>query len=286
MDQWQIGAVRITRIEEMIVTGNNEFVLPDAQNAKCLPYSWMQPHFMDADGFLIFSIHGLIVDTGTRKILVDTCVGNDKERNVPDWDHLQTSFVRDMESAGYPPSEIDTVMCTHLHVDHVGWNTSFVDGAWVPTFPNARYLVAESEWAHWHDNPDVDAEGPIMSDSIQPIVDAKLMDFVDSQHQICPEVRLEPTPGHTPGHVSVHITSEGQEALITGDCVHHPVQMARPDWSSAADTDQAKAIDTRQALFEKYADGAVLIIGTHFPSPTAGRIRSADVGVYWLDTDH
>lgn len=285
MDQWQIGSVRITRIEEMIVTGSNEFVLPDAHNPDCLPYNWMQPHFMDAEGFLIFSIHGLVVDTGAHKILVDTCVGNDKERNVPDWDHLQTSFMQDLESAGYPPGEIDTVMCTHLHVDHVGWNTSLVDGAWVPTFPNARYLVAESEWAHWHDNPDVDGEGPIMSDSIQPIVDAGLMDFVGSEHQICPEVRLEPTPGHTPGHVSVHITSQGQEALITGDCVHHPVQLARPEWSSSADSDQSKAIATRAALFDKYADGDVLIIGTHFPSPTAGRIRSADVGAYWLDTD-
>lgn len=284
MDQWQVGAVRITRIEEMIVTGSNEFVLPDAHNPDCLPYAWMQPHFMDADGFLIFSIHGLVVDTGSHKILVDTCVGNDKQRNVPEWDQLQTSFIRDMASAGYPVDEIDTVMCTHLHVDHVGWNTSLVNGAWVPTFPNARYLVAAREWAHWHDNPDVDEEGPIMADSIQPIVDANLMEFVDSDYQICAEVRLEPTPGHTPGHVSVHITSEGQQALITGDCIHHPVQMARPEWSSAADTDQTKAIATRQALLEKYADGDVLVIGTHFPSPTAGRIRSADVGAYWLDT--
>lgn len=284
MNQWQIGNVKITRIEEIIVSGDNEFVLPDAQNEKCLPITWMQPHFMDDKGYLIFSVHGLVVDTGEHRIMVDTCIGNDKPRNIPDWSHMQTSFLTDMEAAGYARESIDTVLCTHLHVDHVGWNTMLVDGQWIPTFPRARYLVAEREWEHWKDNEEVDAVGPIMADSIQPVIDAGLMEYVDWEYQICPEVRLEPTPGHTPGHASVHITSEGEEALITGDCMHHPVQMTRPEWCSSADTDQAAALKTREDLLEKYVDTGVVIIGTHFPSPTAGVIRRLDdSGNYWLD---
>ena len=283
MNQWQIGDVKITRIVEMEIAGGSKFILPDATREASLAYDWMQPHFMDADGNLIMSVHALIIDTGERRIVVDTCIGNDKERNMPNWNNLQTSFLQDLADAGYPRESIDTVMCTHLHVDHVGWNTMLVDGKWVPTFPNARYLMAEKEWAYWDANEDEKTYGPVLADSVRPVVEAGVVDFVSETHQVCDEVCLEPTPGHTPGHVSVHISSKGQEALITGDCIHHPVQMSRTDWCSSADYDQSQGQATREGLLEKYVDGDVLIIGTHFATPTAGHIKRHNPEGYWLD---
>ena len=149
MNQWQIGRIKVTRIVEMEISGGTGFILPDATQEACQPIGWMKPHFMDADGNLIMSIHALVIDTGHQRIIVDTCIGNDKQRPIPAWSNLQTSFLKDLESAGYPRESIDTVLCTHLHVDHVGWNTMLVEGRWVPTFPNARYLLAEREWQYW-----------------------------------------------------------------------------------------------------------------------------------------
>ena len=149
LNQWQVGGVKITRIVEMETTGGSRFILPDATREACLPLRWLQPHFMDESGNLIMSIHALVVDTGSRRIVVDTCIGNDKIRSIPNWTNLQTSFLADLEDAGYPRESIDTVLCTHLHVDHVGWNTMLVDGVWVPTFPNARYLFARAEYEYW-----------------------------------------------------------------------------------------------------------------------------------------
>ena len=280
---WQVGDIKITRVVEMEVAGGSRFILPDATRDACLEYGWMQPHFMDEAGNLIMSIHALVVEAGERRIVVDTCVGNDKERAIPNWSHLQTSFLDDMAAVGYAPETIDTVLCTHLHVDHVGWNTKLVDGEWVPTFENARYLVGETEWAYWDVNEDSATHGPIMDDSVRPVIDAGLVDFVATDHQVAPGIRLEPTPGHTPGHVSVHLESNGDEALITGDCIHHPCQMTRTDWCSSADYDSAQGRATREAVLEKYVDTDVLVIGTHFATPTAGHIKHRGEGGYWLD---
>jgi len=270
--RWRVGDVTITRIVELEVAGGSRFILPDATPDACRDIEWMKPHFMTAEGKLVMSVHALVVDTGARRIVVDTCIGNDKERAIPTWSHLQTSFLADLAAAGYPRESIDTVMCTHLHVDHVGWNTMLVAGKWLPTFPNARYLLAENEWRYWDANETDAASRVLLADSVRPVFDAGLVDLVDENRRICAEVWLEPTPGHTPGHVSVHISSRGEEALITGDCIHHPCQMARTDWCSSADYDRAQGKQTRDALLERYADRDVLIVGTHFATPTAGRI--------------
>ena len=284
MNQWQIGDVKITRIIEMEVAGGSRFILPDATREACLPMTWMAPHFMDEQGNLIMSIHALIVDTGSRRIVVDTCIGNDKQRSIPNWSNLQTSFLEDIAAAGYPRESIDTVLCTHLHVDHVGWNTMLVDGHWEPTFTNARYLFGEKEFQYWDSAAEETMNQGVMGDSVRPVVAAGLVDLVEWEHQLCPEIRLEPTPGHTPGHVSVHITSNGEEALITGDCIHHPCQMSRPDWCSSADYDAVQGRRTREALLEKYVGKDILIIGTHFATPTAGYVKALDDGGFWLDT--
>jgi glyoxylase-like metal-dependent hydrolase (beta-lactamase superfamily II) len=281
--QWRIGDVTITKVVELEATGGSRFILPDATRDAVLGIDWLQPHFMDPDGRLIMSIHALIVETPDRRIIVDTCLGNDKQRAIPGW-HMRTGpFLDDIAAAGYPRESIDTVLCTHLHVDHVGWNTMLVDGKWVPTFPKARYLIGRKEFDHWQGHGPANARGDDpFSDSVKPVFDAGLVDFVESDHAICPEIRLEPTPGHTPGHVSVRISSKGEEGLITGDVMHHPCQMAHPEWASAADSDADRARITRLSLLDRCAGAPLLVIGTHFAGPTAGRVVR-DGRVYRFD---
>ena len=279
---WQIGDIKVTRVVEMEVTGGSRFILPTATRDACLEIDWLAPHFMDEKGNLRMSIHALVIDTGERRIVVDTCIGNDKQRSIPNWTNLQTEFLTDLANAGYPRETIDTVLCTHLHVDHVGWNTMLVDGEWVPTFENARYLIGEDEWRYW-DGEEEDEYGPVITDSVRPVVAAGLVDFVATDHVVAPGIQLESTPGHTPGHVSIRIESQGEVALITGDCVHHPCQITRTDWCSSADFDQSMGRETREGLLARTVDTDVLMIGTHFATPTAGHVRKLDDGRYWLD---
>jgi glyoxylase-like metal-dependent hydrolase (beta-lactamase superfamily II) len=220
------------------------------------------------------SIHALVIETKTRRIVVDTCIGNDKEgRRIPAWNRLQTAFLADLTEAGYPAETIDTVLCTHMHVDHVGWNTRFVKGAWVPTFPKARYLIHRDEFRYWEEASREGDAKAIFADSIAPVVAAGLVDLVATDHRLCEEVRLVPTPGHTPGHVSVAIASRGESALITGDFIHHPCQMARLDWASSGDYDRGHAAQTRRDTIAGLAGTPTLMIGTHFAGPTAGHVH-------------
>ena len=282
MNIWKIGNVTITRIVELEIAGGSLFILPDATRDAVLPIQWLAPHFMDQKGNLIMSIHSLVIDTPDRRVLVDTCLGNDKKRDIPGWHMRQGPFLEDLAAAGFPRESIDQVLCTHLHVDHVGWNTMLSGGVWIPTFPNARYLFGREEWEHWDANSSEGQTFEVINDSVRPIVEADLVDLVETTQQICDEIRLEPTPGHTPGHVSVRIESQGEEALITGDFLHHPCQMARPDWCSPADTDSPQAMATRKATLDRLADTPVLMIGTHFATPTAGHVVR-DGNVYRLD---
>jgi glyoxylase-like metal-dependent hydrolase (beta-lactamase superfamily II) len=206
-------------------------------------------------------------------MIVDTCLGNDKTgRGVPTWNELHGPFLRDLAAAGFARESIDTVMCTHLHVDHVGWNTMLVDGKWVPTFPNARYLMGRVEFDYWRDQQTNQELQVVFADSVKPVFDAGLVDLVEIDHKISPEVSFVPTLGHTPGHVSVRISSKGEEALITGDFVHHPCQMARPEWAATVDYDQTASTKTRREVFGRLAGTPTLVIGTHFAGPTAGRV--------------
>jgi len=272
MRKWQIGDVTVTKIVELEATGGTRFILPDATREAAQPIRWMIPHFMDEEGRLKMSIHALVIEASGRRILVDTCLGNDKPRNVPNWSMRQGPFLKDLAAAGFPRESIDTIVCTHLHVDHVGWNTMRVDDRWAPTFPNARYLLGRVEFDYWQAQRENASQRIVFEDSVQPIFDAGLVDLVETNHRLCDEVSLRPTLGHTPGHVSVRISSRSEEALITGDFVHHPCQLARPDWASAADYDKAHSTRTRREVFAKLAGQPVLVIGTHFSGPTAGHI--------------
>jgi glyoxylase-like metal-dependent hydrolase (beta-lactamase superfamily II) len=271
--QWQIGDVTVTKIVELETTGGSRFILPQATRAAVLPISWLIPHFADENGRLKMSIHALMVEAPGRRIIVDTCLGNDKkDRRIPTWNDRHGRFLEDLTAAGFPSETIDTVLCTHLHVDHVGWNTTLVDGQWVPTFPKARYLFGRVEYEHWSTQPDRSDMLSVFADSIRPVFERGLADLVECDHQICPEVRLMPSTGHTPGHTSVLISSNSKRAMITGDFAHHPCQMAYPEWSSTADFDPAAAEATRRRIFGDLAGEPVLVIGTHFAGPTAGHV--------------
>lgn len=283
-NSWMIGKVTITQIVEREERGvDPRLTLAALEPAEVREIDWLVPHYADGDGMLAFSIHAYVIESEGRRIVVDTCVGNNKTRAYENWHKLQGPFLDHMAQAGFPADSIDTVLCTHLHVDHVGWNTRWDGDHWVPTFPNARYLFGRVEWGHWHQEAQqaVDGEAAfllnvveVMADSVQPIVDAGLHDLVESDHHITGEVELIPTPGHTPGHVSVRIRSQGHEAIITGDVLHHPVQMAVPDHANVLDTDTDAARVTRRAFLGEQADREVLVLGTHFPQPSGGHVLS------------
>ncbi len=276
---WRIGDVTITKIVELETTGSTKFILPQATREAALEIKWLAPHFMNEEGRLKLGIHALVIETPSRRMIVDTCLGNDKQgRGVPWWNNLQGPFLRDLAAAGYARESIDTVMCTHLHVDHVGWNTMLDGGKWVPTFPKARYLMGRVEFEHWRDQQGDEQQRAVFVDSVQPVFDAGLVDLVEIDHKISDEVSFVPTLGHTPGHVSIRIASKGEEALITGDFIHHPCQMAHPEWASSADYDPALSTKTRQDVFARLAGTPTLMIGTHFATPTAGRVvKDGDV---------
>ena len=281
--KWTIGDVTVTKIVELEMTGGTRFLLPQATPEDILPIKWLQPHFADENGRLRMSIHSFIVETPDRRIIVDTCLGNDKQhRRIPHWNHRDGPFLADLEAAGFPAESIDTVLCTHLHVDHVGWNTRLLDGKWVPTFPRAQYLMGRDEYNYWSTTKDRPDMIHIMADSVTPIVEAGLATMVETNARICEEISLVPTLGHTPGHVSVMIQSKGEQALITGDFMHHPCQIAHPEWSTLADTDPDQGIETRRRMFQRLAGTPVLIIGTHFAGATAGRLVT-DGNSYRLD---
>jgi glyoxylase-like metal-dependent hydrolase (beta-lactamase superfamily II) len=268
---WSLGSVRISSVKEIELPIPGAGLLPEAMPERLAQHPWLAPRFVTPSGELRLLIQALVVESRGKRIVVDTCVGNDKDRTLPPLNHLSTSFLDDLAAAAFPRESIDTVVCTHLHVDHVGWNTMKVGGRWVPTFPNARYLVVRREWEHWSKEDDR-THGDILGDSVRPIFEAGLADLVEPDHAVTDEVALEPTPGHTPGHVSVRIRSRGAEAVITGDLMHHPVQCAHPEWGSNADSDSAAAAATRRAFLAAEAGRPVLVIGTHFAGPHAGRI--------------
>jgi glyoxylase-like metal-dependent hydrolase (beta-lactamase superfamily II) len=267
-----VGEVTVTRIvenEDASMTASA--VLPAARPEALAAMTWLRPGFVDEAGRLIMSVHALLIESRGQRICVDTCLGNDKPRIVPLWNRRQGPFLDDIAAAGFARERMDYVICTHLHPDHVGWNTMRVDNRWVPTFPNARYVISAADW-QWLDSAPVTALGDYCGDSVRPVVDAGLADLVQPGYAVTDEVSLLSTPGHSPGHVSVLIRSRGEQAVITGDLMHHPCQLGEPDWASPFDFDKELARRTRKDFIRRYADGPTLVFGTHFATPGAGRI--------------
>ena len=284
IDQWLVGDVRITRIAEMEMGGLPPSALfVGLTHDRVLATDWLVPDYAGPDGSLRLSNHCFVIESDGKKIVVDTCVGNDKQRTAPNFDHQNSPFLARLSAAGFPPESIDFVLCTHMHVDHVGWNTRWDGLRWAPTFPSARYLFGRTEWAHFREESirqgdiesdvaaSMDAE-QVVADSIRPVIDAGLADFVESDHRITRDIALFSTPGHTPGHVSVLVQSEGCRAVIGGDVIHHPIQIADRTICATVDTDRRQAQKTRSDLLDRLAGTDALLLGTHFPAPSGGLV--------------
>ncbi len=236
--------------------------------------SWMEPSALEpSSGLLILTMQSFLVRTRHHTILIDTCVGDHKPRpSRPSWNQMQLgTFLPNLAAAGVSPEQVDYVMCTYLHWDHVGWNTQLRDGRWVPTFPNATYIFSEKEVEAWKNVPE-EVPTEHMTDSVLPVIAANQAKLVSSDFALDDEVWLEPSPGHTPDHMSVRLASQGAQAVITGDLIHSPVQCLEPQWIMRADFDPEQAKITRQGFLDKYCETDVLVCATHFPASSLGHI--------------
>jgi glyoxylase-like metal-dependent hydrolase (beta-lactamase superfamily II) len=242
--------------------------------------SWLAPHFYDLKAkTYVRAIQGFLVRTPRHTVLIDACVGNDKPRpSTPMWHDMTSDWLDKLARAGARPEDIDIVLCTHLHADHVGWNTQLVGGRWVPTFPNARYVFHKDEVTHWSTHG-YHVTGPgtgdgFYEDSVLPVIAAGRADLVGNDFAVDDAFTILPTPGHSPGHFCVEVRAGGQRAIVSGDVVHHPIQMAHPEWNSRYCLDPSLSRDTRRHFIETHADVDVTILAAHFATPTAGRIMS------------
>ena len=282
MSQHALGHILIHRIVESICADFDPLTFFPETTADdwARHRKWMEqePRALDSSsGNLILTIQAFLVRTRHHTILVDTCVGNDKSRpRRPFW-HMQrlNTFLPRLAAAGVTADQVDYVMCTHLHTDHIGWNTQLRDGRWVPTFPNAKYIFARKEWDSWEALHRETPQQPLV-DSVLPVIEARQAQFVNEDFVLDDEVSLEPTPGHTGGHVSIHLSSGDAHAVITGDCIHSPVQCFEPGWIMQADSDPALARTTRRNFMERYCDSSALVCATHFPAPSIGRVLRHD----------
>ncbi len=237
--------------------------------------AWLrQAKAMNESDVLILCFQSYIVRTPHHTILIDSCIGNDKPRpGRPNW-HMKSddTYMRALSAAGITPADIDYVMCTHLHVDHVGWNTRLENGRWVPTFPKARYVFGKTEYDYWTEQ-NKKAEVPPFADSVLPVVEADRAEIVSNDLAIGDHVRILPTPGHTPGHVAFALGKGRDDAVFSGDLMHTPLQTLYPELSPKFDVDPAQAAVTRRNFLERYCETDTLCCTAHFPSPSVGKIK-------------
>jgi glyoxylase-like metal-dependent hydrolase (beta-lactamase superfamily II) len=273
-----VGDVRITRVIELEQPLLDPLTfLPDCtEEALDAELSWLAPRYYSPEArLLVLAMQSFLVESGGRRILVDTCIGDCKPRAWPVFHDLRTGWL-DRFRQVCDPADVDVVVCTHLHIDHVGWNTTLQDGRWVPTFPNARYLFTAADYEYFagpRGKTTLSFHGDYFADSVQPIVDAGLAELVAPDHRIDQALALFHTPGHTLGHVGVSVESGGAAAALTGDLVHSPLQCAHPTWSTSSCVDPAQAARSRIDFFEHAVETQLLVVPAHFPSPTACRLH-------------
>jgi glyoxylase-like metal-dependent hydrolase (beta-lactamase superfamily II) len=275
MLQRRLGDILIDRIIE---TEQPDFdprvFFPQVTAEQWAPHThWLKPRAMDpGSGNLVFPMQSFLVRTRHHTIVVDTCVGDHKKRQRPQWNMTSSgAYLQRFAATGVQPAQVDYVMCTHMHNDHVGWNTRLDNGRWVPTFPNAKYVMSEKEWAYWQGLHKETPQNQI-EDSVIPIIESGQALLVKNDYALDDEVWFEPTPGHTPDHVSVRLASRGSQAVITGDLIHSPVQCVELAWVPRPDYDPDLARQTRRAFLERYCETDVLVCASHFPSPSFGHI--------------
>lgn len=278
---FSIGDIEVLRIEESHGLGfAPNVLLPDWTREAVAPHlPWLAPHYYDpTEDKLVSSIHSWVLRTRHHTILIDTCVGNHKHR--PDWPRfhmLDRPYMQNLAAAGLKPEDIDYVLCTHLHVDHVGWNTRLENGRWVPTFPNAKYVFSKTDRDYFDPRHGESGQktASIFNDSVLPILEAKQDMVVEGTIQLGDGLTIEPAPGHSPGHVLITLTAGGSEVLFIGDIMHNPIQIAYPAWSSAFCFDPDQARRTRARVLERSATRQSLLCPGHFGGPHVGRVAEA-----------
>jgi glyoxylase-like metal-dependent hydrolase (beta-lactamase superfamily II) len=280
----QIGKANINRVEEVRIPNKISYFTNDAELLAVNRY-WLYPHFLDDKGGFDLVFQSWIVEVGGRVILIDPCNGNGIPHSVPFFNNLDVPYIERIQSNGYRPEDIDYVVCTHLHHDHCGWNTRLRDGKWVPTFPKARYIIRQLEYdrlAARHKNlPADDLNQGVFERSVEPVFQAGLVDLVNGSHRITPAVTVEPAAGHTLGHQMVHLTSAGEHAFFTGDCFHHPIQLAEPTVQFAGGEDVEAVTNMRRRLVDLSASLGACLIAAHVPAPYAVRASRAGRAVHF-----
>ena len=251
----QLGDASIARVEDIAGPSFKPgAIYNDFQPSVIEEYrDWLVPgHYFEKLDRLNMSVHSWVVRTGRHTVVIDTCIGNHKARpDAPFWNDRNGPFLDRLSEAGVAPESVDYVMCTHLHVDHVGWNTKLENGRWVPTFPNAKYLISRKEYAYYEqENRKAPVNDGSFTDSVLPIMEAGRAVMIDDGHELDDCMLVKLTPGHTPGHITIRLASKGEEALFTGDIMHHPLQVYRPEWNSAFCVDQAASRATRRQVLE------------------------------------
>jgi glyoxylase-like metal-dependent hydrolase (beta-lactamase superfamily II) len=292
MPTWVLGDTSVTRIIESEDPLLSPFeIFPDCTAAHITENTaWMTPAFYDPlSELLVISIQSFVIRRGGMTVILDTCTGDGKHRARSQFHQRTWPWLERLRAAGIEPESVDVVMCSHLHVDHVGWNTRLENGKWVPTFPNARYLIARTEWEYWRDQSrqaGLQRTGDYVADSVLPIFDAGQADLIDTDYGIASTLWLEPTPGHTPGHFAVHVGGGEDELILSGDLMHHPLQLRYPQWSTRFCSDPALARETRAAFLAKYAGTRTVIAPAHFPNPRGIFIERAGDHYGFVNAPH
>lgn len=275
--KFNVGDLTIHRIIEQETTFLAALDLFPALSPEVLAQNkeWLrQAGAIDDNDTLILCFQSYVVRTPHHTILIDSCIGNDKPRPLrPKWNmKTDDTYMRALNAAGFSAGDIDFVMCTHLHVDHVGWNTKLEGGRWVPTFPKARYVFGKTEYDYWTEQH---AKTPVppFGDSVLPVVEAKRAEIVGDDFAVGDHLRILPAPGHTPGHIAFTFGKAKDDAVFVGDMMHSPLQLQYPDLSPRFDVDPVQAATTRKTFLERYCDTDTLCCTAHFPSPSTGKIR-------------
>jgi glyoxylase-like metal-dependent hydrolase (beta-lactamase superfamily II) len=286
-----LGDVTIARVEDNLAPSlPTKVMFPGFREAIWrAERHWLAPTYMTADGAqLRTSIHSWVVRTPHHVVLIDSCIGNAKPRHVPYFNMRDVPWLERLGALGVAPEQVDFVLCTHLHADHVGWNTRLRDGRWVPTFPNARYLFGTAEFARWDPRrPEYRFDAfneHVFEDSVLPVVESGQMVLVEDGHTLDDRLTVQAAPGHTPGHFKVALSAAGAAGIFCGDILHHPIQIPYPEICSSFDDDMGAALHTRLALLEDIADRDVLLMPTHFAEPHCCHVVAdgARFGIRWL----
>ncbi len=275
-----LGDLTIHRLVELVEPYGRALELMPGLTQELLDENrhWLEPHSLAPGDFFKLTMQCFVVRTPHHTILVDSCLGNDKPRSHPAWNmKTDDTFMRELAALNLSVEDIDYVMCTHLHSDHTGWNTRLVDGRWVPTFPNARYVFSRREYAAMQKRSAIDGY-PAYTDSVLPIVEAGRAELVEDDYALGDHVRILPTPGHTEGHVAFCLGNKRDDAVVSGDLIHVPLQMRHPELTFGRPQDAAQAAATCQAFLERLCDTPTVCCASHFPAPSLGRIKRWGTG--------